>query len=45
VVPSDGLTEGHFCVVALAISGAELQLDGNHTDSFALKVGLDKATI
>jgi len=30
--------------VALAISGAELQLDGNQTDSFTLKGGLDKAT-
>jgi len=30
------------CVVALAISGAALQLDGNWTDSFTLKGGLDK---
>jgi hypothetical protein len=30
--------------VALAISVAELQLDGNQTDSFSLKGGLDKAT-
>jgi hypothetical protein len=30
--------------VALAISGAALQLDGNQTDSFTLKGGLDKAT-
>jgi hypothetical protein len=29
--------------VALAISGAALQLDGNLTDSFTLKGGLDKA--
>jgi len=32
------------CVVALAISGAALQLDGNQTDSFTLKGGLYKAT-
>jgi len=40
------LTEGHFfqLVVALANSGAALQLDGNQTDSFTLKGGLDKAT-
>ena len=46
MVPCDGLTEGHFfqLVVALAISGAALQLDGNQTDSFTLKGGLDKAT-
>jgi hypothetical protein len=31
--------------VALAISGAALQLDGNQTDSFTLEGGLDKATI
>jgi len=31
--------------VALAIGGAALQLDGNQTDCFALKGGLDKATI
>jgi hypothetical protein len=30
--------------VALAISGAALQLDGNQTDSFTLKAGLHKAT-
>jgi len=30
--------------VALAISGAALQLCGNGTDSFTLKGGLDKAT-
>jgi len=30
--------------VALAISGAALQLDGNQTDTFTLKGGLDKAT-
>jgi len=30
--------------VALAISGAELQLDGNQTDSFTLQGVLDKAT-
>jgi hypothetical protein len=30
--------------VALAISGTALQLDNNHTDSFTLKGGLDKAT-
>ena len=37
---------GHFfsCVVALAVSSAALQLDGNQTDSFTLKGGLDKAT-
>jgi hypothetical protein len=29
--------------VALAISGAALQQDGNQTDSFTLKGGLDKA--
>ena len=38
-VQSDGL-----CVVALAISIAVLQLDGNQTDSCTLKGGLDKAT-
>jgi hypothetical protein len=27
----DGLTEGHICVMALAISGAALLLDVNHT--------------
>jgi hypothetical protein len=32
------------CVVAVAISGAALQLDGNGTDSFTLKGGLDSAT-
>jgi hypothetical protein len=31
-------------VVALAISSAALQLDGNQTDSCTLKVGLDKTT-
>jgi hypothetical protein len=31
-------------VVVLAISGAALQLDGNQSDSFTLRVGLDKAT-
>ena len=36
--------EGHFCVVALAISGAALKLDGNQTDSFTLEGGLDKVT-
>ena len=42
----DVLTEGHSlsCVVAVAISGAALQLDGNQTDSFTLKGRLDKAT-
>jgi hypothetical protein len=30
--------------VALAISGAALQLDGKQTDSFTLKGGLHKAT-
>jgi len=30
--------------VALAISGVGLQLDGNQTDSFILKGGLDKIT-
>jgi len=30
--------------VALAISGAALQQDGNLTGSFTLKGGLDKAT-
>jgi len=44
MVLCDGLTEGHFCVVALAIIGAALQLNGNQTDSFTLKGGLDKAT-
>jgi hypothetical protein len=44
VVPSDGLTEGHFCVVVLAISSAALQLDGNRVDSFTMKEGLEKAT-
>jgi len=46
LVPSDGLTEGHSfsCAVAVAISGAALQLDGNQTDSFTLKGRLDKAT-
>ena len=36
MVLCDGLTEGtSVCsVVALAISGAALQLDGNRTDSF-----------
>jgi len=29
--------------VALAISSAALQLDGNQTDSFIFKGGLDKA--
>ena len=40
------LMGGHFfqLVVALANSGAALQLDGNQTDSFTLKGGLDKAT-
>ena len=37
-------TTSFSCVVALAISGAALQLDGNQTDSFTLKGGLDKAT-
>jgi hypothetical protein len=32
------------CVVSLAISGAALQLDGNQTDSFTLKEGLETAT-
>jgi len=32
------------CVVALANSGAALQLVGNQTDSFTLQGGLDKAT-
>jgi len=32
------------CVVALAIRCVALQLDGNQTDSFTLKGGLDKAT-
>jgi len=31
-------------VVAVAISSAALQLDGNQTDSFTMKGGLDKAT-
>jgi hypothetical protein len=31
--------------VALAISGAALQLGGNGTDSFTLKGGLDKANL
>jgi hypothetical protein len=46
MVPCDGLTEGTSvcCVVALAISGAALQLGGNQTDSFTLKGGLEKAT-
>jgi len=41
-----GLTEGNFfsCVVVWAISGVALQLDGNQTDSFTLKGGLDTAT-
>ena len=45
-VPSDGWRKASSfrCVVALAISGAALQLDGNQTDSFTLKGGLDKAT-
>jgi len=30
--------------VALAISSAALQLEGNRTDSFTLKGGMDKAT-
>jgi hypothetical protein len=30
--------------VVLAISGVALQLDGNQTDNFILKGGLDKAT-
>jgi len=30
--------------VAVTISGAALQLDGNGTDSFTLKEGLDSAT-
>jgi len=30
--------------VALAISGAALQRDGNQTDSFTLKGGLEKTT-
>jgi hypothetical protein len=30
--------------VALAISGAALQLDGNQTDNFTLKGGLQKGT-
>jgi hypothetical protein len=40
------LTEGHTFswVVALVIRVAALQLDGNQTDSFTLKGGLDKAT-
>jgi len=32
------------CVVAVAMSDAALQLDGNQTDSFTLKGRLDKAT-
>jgi hypothetical protein len=39
-------TQGHlfqFCV-ALVISGVALELDGNQTDSFILKGGMDKAT-
>jgi len=32
------------CVVALATSGAALQLDGNQTDNFTLQGGLDKGT-
>ena len=36
--------ERYFCVVALAISGVALQLDGNQTDNFTLKGKLDKAT-
>jgi hypothetical protein len=42
VVLCDGLTEGNLCVVALVISGAALQLDGNQTESFRLKGGLVK---
>jgi hypothetical protein len=30
--------------VALAINDAALQMDGNQSDSFILKGGLDKAT-
>jgi len=30
--------------MALVISGAALQLDGNQIDSFTVKGGLDKAT-
>ena len=30
--------------MGLVISGAALQLDGNQTDSFTMKGGLDKAT-
>ena len=32
------------CVLAVAISGAALQLDGNQTDSFTLKGQLHKVT-
>ena len=46
MVLSDGLTEGHFFQLCcgFGINGAALQLDGNRTDSFTLKGGLDKAT-
>jgi len=44
MVLCDGLTEGSsVCyVVALAISGAALQRDGNGTDSFTLREELGK---
>jgi len=47
MVLCDVLMGGHFCLlfVALAISGVALHLEGNRTDSFTLKGGLDRATI
>ena len=46
MVLCDGLTEGHFFQLYCGFDyqRCSLQLDGNQTDSFTLKGGLDKAT-